>query len=267
MTTRRQSQYANNRYGWSEHHNDLGALRERVSGTERAVANLGDLVANNQRDTAKQIENLQTSLSAQIRDISGSFAASRATNWGTIIAAVGVVVVLGGAVLTPIMSDLGKTAEAVQKLADKAVTRDIYNHDQDGQNSWLASLRDRSRAEEDTLNATRIELARMDGAATERHADYLRAHALLDAHISSVDANLIKRPEIETIVSGLSDRIKSGNESANDRITSVIQSLNELRHDFGANWTIGDTVRQIETRLNALQFAAPLPAPPPAPPK
>ena len=242
------------RTAWQhEHHGDLGALRERVSGTERAIDSIGDQVATLQRDTARQIENLQTSLSSQIRDISGSFAASRSTNWGTIISAVGVVMVLGAAVLTPIMGDIGKTAEAVEKLTDKAVTRDVFQRSQDDQNSWLASLRDRARADEDAITAARIELAHSEGMAIERHETYLREHAALTARLDTIDANLIKRPEIEAALAAQRELTTLTNAATTSRIDAVIGSLNELRHDVGASYTWGDGLKHALDRIDGMQ--------------
>ena len=241
-----------------QHHSDLGALRERVSNTERAVDSVSDQVATLQRDTARQIENLQVSLSSQIRDISGTFAASRSTNWGTIIAAVGVIVVLGGAVLTPIMSDIGKTAEALDKLSERSVAKDVYRRDQDDQNSWLSSLRDRGRADEDAITAARIEMGRTEGMASERHETFLREHALLISRVDAIDASLIKRPEIEAALLAQRELTAQNNTATNSRIDALIAGVNELRHDFGSSWTIADTVRNIETQLNALRG---LPAP------
>ena len=243
-----------------QHHSDLGALRERVSNTERAVDSVSDQVATLQRDTARQIENLQVSLSSQIRDISGTFAASRSTNWGTIIAAVGVVVVLGGAVLTPIMSDINKAADTLEKLADKTVAKDVYRHDQDDQNSWLASLRDRSRIDEDAITAARIEMARTEGMASERHETFLREHALLIHRVDAIDAAFIKRPEIEAAMAALRELITLTNSATANRIDAVIGSLNELRHDFGANFTLGDAVKELQLRINSLQLGQSAPS-------
>ncbi len=243
-----------------QHHSDLGALRERVSNTERAVDSVSDQVATLQRDTARQIENLQTSLSTQIRDISGSFAASRSTNWGTIIAAVGVVVVLGGAVLTPIMSDIGKTAEALDKLTERSIAKDVYRRDQDDQNAWLASLRDRGRADEDAITATRIEIARAEGIASERRDTFLREHELLVQRVDEIDASLIKRPEIEASLASLRELVNLTNSATANRIDAVIISLNELRHDFGANFTLGDAVKELQLRINSLQLGQSAPS-------
>src|SRR5271156_2934564 len=246
------------RSSWYEqNHVDLGALRERVSGTERSITNLSDLVAANQRDTARQIESLQTSLSSQIRDMSISFAAARTTNWGTIIAAVGVVVVLGGAVLTPIMLDITQTAESLEKVSDNTVRKEVFQHNQDDQNAWLGSLRDRTRADEEIVNADRIALARLEGATAERHETYLRDHAVVLARIDGIEGNLIKRPEIESLIASNKDLINLTNAANTSRIDAVISSLNELRRDFGTNWTIGDTVREIQSRLNSLQIFMP----------
>ena len=250
----RRNQAAANRWGSDhQHHSDLGALRERVSNTERALESVIDQAAENQRETARQIESLQTSLSTQIRDISGSFAATRTTNWGTIIAAVGVVVVLGGAVLTPIMSDIGKTAETLEKLSDKTVTRDVFQRGQDDQNNWLASLRDRTRADEDLISTTRIDLARHEGMAEERHQTFLREYAALIARIDVIDANLIKRPEIEAALGAARELTTLTNAATTSRIDAVIGSLNELRHDVGASYTWGDGLKHALDRIDNIQ--------------
>jgi hypothetical protein len=254
VTTRQQqSSQGSNRYGWFEHHNDMGALRERVSGAERAIASLGEQVANNQRDTAQQLENLQQSLSLQIRDISASFAASRSTNWGTIIAAVGVVIVLGGAVLTPIMSDIGKTADTLEKLSDRAVRKDVFQRDQDEQNAWMASLRDRVRVDEDMLSAARIDMARYEGLATERHETFLREHAALIARVDNIDANLIKRPEIDAALGSARELTTLTNAALTNRIDGLALSLNDLRHDLGSAYTWGDGLKHALDRIDGVQ--------------
>lgn len=70
-------------------------------------------------------------------------------------------------------------------------------------------------------------------------------------HTDTVDSQQIKRPEINTIVAGLTDRINA-----------VSLNVDALRHDFGSNFTLGDEVKALETRLNSLPSpAAVAPAP------
>jgi hypothetical protein len=253
VAVRRSRRVVNSYVSDHQHHSDLGALRERVSNAERGIDNVSDQVATLQRDTARQIENLQTSLSSQIRDVSSSFAASRSTNWGTIIAAVMGVVVLGGAVLTPIMSDIGKTAEALEKLSDKTVTKDVFQRGQDDQNNWLANLRDRTRADEELISTARIEFARFEGRTIEQHETFLKEHALLIAHVDALDGNLIKRPEIEAALGSARELTTLTNSAMSARVDAVISSLNELRHDVGATYTWGDGLKHALERIDGIQ--------------
>lgn len=232
---------------------DLGALRERVTGTERAYASLAEQVTTLQRDTATQINNLQSSLSGQIRDMGASFAAARTTNWGTILTAAGVVIGLGFSVLNPITGNLQKAAEQIERLTDRSVTKDDFHISQDQQQRRNLAMDAAIAKIQDEVIDTRVTLARTEGAEAERHEEYLREHGALQARVEGIDGSLIKRPEIQSIVNGLTSASVASAASANDRINSVIQSLNELRHDVGANYTQGDALKSAFDRLDKMQ--------------
>jgi hypothetical protein len=62
-----------------------------------------------------------------------------------------------------------------------------------------------------------------------------------------VDSELIKRPEINAITAGLAERVNS-----------IIVSMNELRHDNGASFTMGDRLKSLEAEISELRQAAPI---------
>ena len=254
MVTQPRSNSWQPRSNWQqEHHGDLGALRERVSGLERASSNLSDQVANNQRDTARQIETLQSNLSAQIRDMSSSYAAAKSTNWGTIIAAAGFIVLLGGAVLTPILGDLNKLSDTMEKLSDKSERKDDFKKSWDELNSWASSLRDRLQLNENHDVETKVALARMDGMENERHETYIRDHYALIARVDAIDNSLIKRPEIEAAFDAQKSLTTLTTSALSSRVDAVIGSLNELRHDVGSSYTQGDIIKHTLERIDNMQ--------------
>lgn len=105
----------------------------------------------------------------------------------------------------------------------------------------------------DDLVKARIELATLVGLETERHEVYLKDEKRHEAREDGIDGALIKRPEIQGMVAGLDAQVKSGALAANDRITAVIGSLNELRHDVGTNYTTGDALKGAFERMDKFQ--------------
>lgn len=64
-------------------------------------------------------------------------------------------------------------------------------------------------------------------------------------HTNLVDGALIKREEISSLLALVTDRI-----------AAVSLNVDALRHDFGSNFTLGDEVKALETRLNSLPSPA-----------
>lgn len=257
MPGRQSSQPQSNRSSWYEqNHVDLGALRERVTSSERSLSGLDDKVTTLQRDTAAQISNLQTSLSSQIRDMSQSFNATRTTNWGTIIAAAGFVLILGGAVLAPLMSDLRKASDALDGLTERTVKNEDYRSSLDQQQRRNLAMDAVSSALEKELVKTEVSLARLDGMETERHEEYLRSDMRHEVREDTMDSNIIKRPEIVGIASSLLDKINSVVATLNDRINSVIIGVDQVRHDSASNYTTGDRLKEFEQELTQIRNQA-----------
>lgn len=222
---------------WHEqNHIDIGALSQRVTGLEDALGDIRDSL----NTISKRID-------------------AKPTNWWQVIGGVVGLLTLVGAFLyqgqQPVNFELARHDRELEKFADTAVSKDDFRTVLDLEQRRAASLDAASAKTADELEAARNEVARLEGASEERHAEYLRNYAALETRVAAVDANLIKRPEIESLVSALRGQVDLANTGLNDRITSVISSVNELRHDFGSSFTISDAVKDIQDRLN--QISAP----------
>lgn len=218
---------------WDRAHSDIEVVKQRMTSLEASFAGFGTQL----QDIGKRLDTKPTDV------------------WKVIGGVVTIISLVGGFLLIgkqPYDEGLMRHNQEITRLMETAVSKEDFRTSLDQQQRRnLEGDAERAKLK-DELELSRITMARLEGAVTERHADYIRDHADLKARVDSIDSNLIKRPEIGTIAEGLSDRIKSGNESANDRITSVIQSLNELRHDFGTNFTLGDAVKELQLRMNNL---------------
>lgn len=220
---------------WHErNHIDLGKLDQRVTGLENAIGDIGD----------------------QLREIGRRLEARPTDVWKIIGGVVTIISLVGGFLLIgkqPYDEGLGRHDREISRLVETAVAKDDFKASIDLQQrrnlAMDASIKD---VEKDVTDA-RLALATLAGTSSERHEEYLRDHAALATRIDSVDGALIKRPEIEALNKGLGDQIIAGSSSANERINSVILSLNELRHDVGANYTLGDGLKSALDRIDRMQ--------------
>lgn len=228
-----------------QNHIDLGAQDQRISNLENAIGDIGD----------------------QLREIGRRLEARPTDVWKIIGGVVTIISLVGGFLLIgkqPYDEGLARHDREIGRLVETAVAKDDFKTSIDLQqrrNLEADASREKLR---DELEETRIELAKLEGASTERHEEYLRDHAETSAYVHTLDANLIKRPEIESGLAALRELVTLTSSAANNRVDTVVGSLNELRRDFGASWNIGDTVRAIEVRLNAMQLQPSFAAPPPA---
>ena len=110
-------------------HIDLGALDERVRGTERAIDDVNGRLDN----LGTQLNNLSSSISSQMTRLSEKIDAKmqvKPTNWvGFVSSAAAVVAVLltiGGAVMVPVFGDLGKLSDDIKQVQrDSATDKDL----------------------------------------------------------------------------------------------------------------------------------------------
>lgn len=229
---------------WDRAHSDINVLAQRVTGIENSLAGV-----------QTSLQNLADRLATKPTDI-----------WKVIGGVVGLLGLIGAFLYQGkayIDSTLDRHDREIGRLAETALSKEDFKAEVDLQQRRNLAMQAASEKISGDLAQTRIDLAHLEGASTERHQEYLRDHTALSARVDAIDNNLIKRPEVEAALGANKDLTTLTNTATNNRVDAVISSLNELRRDFGANWTIGDTVRAIEVRLNALQLQPGFVPPPP----
>lgn len=112
----------------------------------------------------------------------------------------------------------------------------------------------------DDLVAARVALAYASGEEAARHEQYVKDDARHTAREDSIDSQQVKRPEIFQMHDSLKEAFTLALAGLNDRMNSVISSVNELRRQFGDNFTMGDALKALETWRNS--FTTPPAAPP-----
>jgi len=54
-------------------------------------------------------------------------------------------------------------------------------------------------------------------------------------------------------MSAMTSQIVSGLTSINDRYTALSARVNEVQHEFGANFTMGDAVKDLQAQIRELR--------------
>lgn len=112
----------------------------------------------------------------------------------------------------------------------------------------------------DDLVTSRLALAFASGEQTAWHEQYLKDDLRHTTREDSIDSQQVKRPEIFQMHDSLKEAFTLALSGLNDRTNSVISSVNELRRQFGDNFTMGDALKALETWRNS--FTTPPPAAP-----
>ena len=220
----------------SQIHIDLGALAQRVTGTENAIANLSN-----------QFTDLSNSFSSQMRDLgkkldgqNDAFAASRATNWPVLLSAVGVVIMLVGAVLWPQMEGLAKVETLLGKMQDTYVRVSDLNASSEILRGRLTKLD--SLAE--TLDAAKLGIreheefkTRINGELAQETSARKEANLRTEQALRDLDAQLVKRPEINAANKTTDDRIDALSvhcdalqKQVNDALAGAVNGLATRGH-------------------------------------
>ena len=195
---------------------DLGALSERVTGTEKQIS-----------DLAVVVDRMETGLSGQIRDLativqnqSTAFANARATNWPAVLATgaamLGVVIIIGGSTLSPIYRSVDTLVADVRLLTRETVAKDEFKENNAEANRWLENLRDRVRQDEDQQAGER-----------ERAASAL---ARLDERQTATDTAL-SRVQDELQKAAGKDDLREAISRTDDRINTAIAAFRQLITD------------------------------------
>jgi hypothetical protein len=250
---------------------DYGALEQRVYGAERKIDDLSAQMSS-------EVRSLRSDLSTQISDLGRDFKAQQTaqiesgrTRWTPIVSAGGALAVafisifsvVGSMALTPVRGDV---VDLKQGAKEAGVEFDKKIDDINVRMTPLLTLGADQRA--NVIRFTSIEKA-IDGKwSTDAQGEYekridevtkiyqdfaTRDLAQQKADIAVVSADQIKRPEINTQMSAMTSQIVSGLTSVNDRYTALSARVNEVQHEFGANFTMGDAVKDLQAQIRELR--------------
>lgn len=253
---------------------DYGALEQRVYGTERKIDDLS-------QQTTRQIDSVRTELSAAVDRISTKIDSQQTfalttgrTDWKAFATAasavVTVIMAIGAAVIIPTNSNVSRQDIGLEKIKDTAVTREDLKLVLEIGTKRVAGLETR-------VNTNEIDIAAMKGELAERQASYLRDLGVTRAGISEakaairdVDANLIKRPEIEKSENGILAKITASEGTTNDRINSLSARSNSIDAKIDAMFPPSKQMDEIwamlrEYRMQQQQYFPPVTVSPIAP--
>jgi hypothetical protein len=243
---------------WAQH-GDIGALRERISGAERGIQSLSDQVGALQRDTTAQISGLSNAMAAQLASIGDkidrqrdSATAARTTKWTestqTAATVIAVVMSLVAAVIYPLSNTLSRHSDELEVIKATRFSKEDSRQMQDGFSHWI------DKVQGETVPRAEIEQIKATVAESIRRLD-ARAEILLPINKERID-RLDK--EIDHLQDDSVSRLE--NEAASrrtdERISVVIASMNELRHDFGASLTWGDALKELQSEIKELRAQA-----------
>lgn len=244
---------------WDRAHSDINVLAQRVSGIEQSVAGI-----------TAAVDNLGKKLDA------------KPTNWIAFYGvAAALLTVAGGYLvqaLAPRDATLSRHEESIVHISDgithileTGVSKEDFKLSLEQQqrrnlamDAAIAKAVDDAAAKSakitDDLTATRIALAFASGEQTAWHEQYTKDDARHTSREDSIDSQQVKRPEIMALDAASEKIFTLAMAGLNERMNSVIMSVNELRRQFGDSFTMGDALKALEAWRNS--FTAP-PTPPP----
>lgn len=164
------------------------------------------------------------------------------------------IVLTGLSVFISIFVVVGSMAIGPLKEAQITLKEDLKISQDLQQRRNLAMETANTKVSDDLVTA-RVALAYASGEQLAYHEQYLKDDLRHTAREDSIDSQQIKRPEITAAEAAAKEFYTLGMTSINERVNSVIGSLNELRRDFGAIWNSGDALKALEAWRNS--FTAP----------
>lgn len=231
-----------------------------------------DIEVTKQRITG--LENAFVGVNAKLEDISKRLEARPTDIWKVIGGVVAVLALVGGFLWQgkePLDDNLARHDREISRLVETAVSKDDFKLSLEQQqrrnlamDAAITKVADESATRTakvtDEMTAARIALAFASGQEAAWHEQYVKDDARHTNREDTIDSQQIKRPEIEAANVALKEMYTLAAASINERVNSVILSLNELRRDFGASWNIGDALKALETWRNS--FTTPPAVPP-----
>jgi len=188
---------------------DLGAMAQRLTTVEDNHADLTDQIGSLRDDLGRQVSDLRAGVDRQLSDLNrkldiqvSGIAAAKATNWtsfwGSAAAVGGVVVVLGGAIITPMLNNLRDLSVDVKNIPTEFASVNAVN-------DALRLLRDRvGKVEDANINLdakafTIREHEAYDSALKQRFGDLEKSwdgrHADLASRVDALSARINEEEE------------------------------------------------------------------------
>jgi len=179
-----------------------------------------------------------------------------------------------GGILTLTMSPVRETIALLTQGVNQSQTKEQADKDQKDNNQWLNNLA--ARVETKMPLETHITYrAEMDSRLKTEHDSLIREFDRINKELEKNALLFVPRSEIEQISRDFQnelDRMRKDNDridleahareaaialQGNERVNTIVGSLNELRHDFGNAFTWGDIIKDLQTQLRELRSITP----------
>ena len=234
---------------WQQAHVDIGALAQRVTGVEGTLQQIWGALG----DLSKKLD-------------------SKPTNWWGIIGGiVGLLTILGTVfvqAMQPVNGTLERHDHEIAHISENALRKDDYFRAHDAlqrevkemnekDERWIASLRDRLRDDEDHA-ITQRQFSELKERLDERYkiteAYAKAADESAASRITALDAQVVKRPEIE-----------AANHSQDERITALSTRMNAIQAQVDAMFPASKVIDELWRGLAEVRTSA-APVKPAGPP-
>ena len=204
---------------------DLGALSERVTGTERQISDLANVVDRMETGLSTQIRELATVVQNQ----SSAFASARATNWPAVLATgaaiLGVAVIIGGSTLSPIYRSIDTLLLDTRALDKDTVSKLDYKETTDLVSRLVETLRDRVKTDEDNSVSQRQHgelIARLDERDRMEQDDYKAFQGRVEDFMTYTSRNRVTTDILKDTTARTDERINTAIAAFRQMMTDVL---------------------------------------------
>lgn len=205
----------------------VGELGQRVTGLEAGLQG----VVGEIRNLSSKIDDRSRPQYPLLVSIAGFFLAFAGS--------------LSYTVINPINSNQARLELSIEKIVDGTVTHREFDQ-------RLSSGGSRIERMEQDIKALSGEVVyskefseykiRMDTEITTMRENSLRELGRIDRELATIRSDMVSRSEHQT----------HWNET-NDRLNALSARLNDMQREFGANYTIGDQIKNLQDQIKILQ--------------